>query len=126
MYDVLDGPLPDPGTPAPPRFLPTYDNLSLSHKDRRRIGDPRPGRSVSRSSTPSSPVARCSSTASCRRAGGSSATAGGPRPAATLVVLPVIALSAADREAVEAEARALLGMLAPAAVSVDVRFDQQP
>jgi hypothetical protein len=37
LYDLPRAPLPDPETPAPPRLVPRYDNLVLSHADRTRI-----------------------------------------------------------------------------------------
>ncbi len=37
LFDVPRAPRPPASTPAPPRFLPDYDNLLLSHSDRNHV-----------------------------------------------------------------------------------------
>jgi hypothetical protein len=115
LFDVADGPLPDPDTPAPPRFLPEYDNVLLSHKDRTRITErdrkvPWPAGDGGRMGT---------FLVDGFTAGTWRFDRDGDR--ATLTAEPWDPLQRADRTALEGEGVAFLGFLAPG-TPADVRF----
>lgn len=118
LFDVPDGSLPDPDTPAPPRFLPTYDNIVLSHKDRSRMLGDQAAWSVGPNQFDDAFRGGSVLVDGFVSAGWRVEKADGR---ATLVVLPVVALAEADRADVADEAARLLAFLTPDHTP-DVRF----
>ena len=113
LLDVPDAPLPDPAAPAPPRFLPEFDNVLVAHADRARIIEEKHNAGVIASG------------------GRPTVLVGGfvrgywkvvrEDGAATLVVEPFEALSKKNAAAVRAEGRRLLAFAAPDADTREVR-----
>lgn len=119
LFDVPDAPLPDPDTPAPPRFLPVYDNAFLGHADRTRIGTEEHRRRLMRSNRDVRTLlvdGFVRGTWNITR----------QRDRATLVIEPLERLSREDRAAVTAEGAELLGFMAGEAQTHDVRITAAP
>jgi len=114
LFDVPDGPRPDPDTPAPVRFLPEYDNVLLSHADRSRfIGD--------RAITASGPV-RGTVMHDGTVAGTWRTEPAGSRRRVALVVDHAAGLTGRARGAIGDEGLRLLRFLEPNADDHDVRL----
>jgi len=111
LFDIPGASLPDAATPAPPRFLPDYDNVLLGHHDRSRIFRDE----TERSGLIGRPTVLVDGTV------GATWDASEANGVATLTVRPFARLSRADREAVGEEGVRLLGLLAPGA-HPNVRF----
>jgi hypothetical protein len=114
LLDVPDAPRPDPDVPAPVRFLPDFDNVSLSHADRTRLVDDSVRKRLMRANglLPGTVLVdgRVEAHWSIGRSAGT----------ATLTVVPFRALTPAEATAVEDEGRALLAFAAAEADAHDV------
>ena len=118
LFDLPDAPRPDPGVPAPVRFLGEYDNVLLGHADRTRIIPAdfpwkemlAPGRWVSNFLVDG----MLRGTWWIERDG---------KRSATLAVRPSGELSSVEREEVAAEAERMVEFSEPEAVHRDVRFE---
>ncbi len=108
LLDVEDAELTDEGVPAPPRFLPEYDNLLLSHRDRRRVLD----RPFSALPLPAGNGARLGTFLVDGFVAGTWEVIRSERRA-TLRLATWRPLEVSQRTALEAEAEALLAFLAP-------------
>jgi winged helix DNA-binding protein len=116
LFDLPDTPRPDPETPAPPRFLPEYDNLLLSHADRSRFASEEHRRAWATGRIEGSVLHDGFGVATwwLERDRAASQT--------TLVVDHIVPLTKPAKAAIEAEGRRLLQFLDAAGTNHDVRF----
>ena len=115
LLDVPGGPLPDPATPAPPRFLPEGDNAVLSHADRTRIVSDAHRRLVTAHKT----------FLIDGFVGGTWKIIRGPR-ILTLAISPIAAIAREDRLALAEEGAQLLAFAAGEDdVRISVRFREE-
>jgi hypothetical protein len=117
LVDVMDGPLPDPDVPAPPRFLPEYDNVLLAHDDRSRIVDD----GLRRRLLSEAAIGLGTLLVDGFAAGTWKVERG--RGSATLRVRLLVPIPRSDRRAAEAEGAGLLDLTDPDATRRDVRFE---
>jgi hypothetical protein len=106
LLDLPDAALPSGDTPAPPRFVPDYDNLVLSHADRGRVISDEHRKKVFLS------AARVRATFLIDGFVRGAWKVEKTRRAATLVIEPFERLSRGDRDALSEEGERLVRFLA--------------
>src|SRR5215207_8537007 len=117
LFDLPYAPRPDPDTLAPPRFLPEFDNLILSHADRTRIiaNDYRKVIASKNGMVPATVLVDgfVRGTWKTERTRGK----------ATLVIEPSEPLSGSAREALAEEGEQLVRFVGDGAKAFEVRFE---
>lgn len=116
LVDLPEAPIPEPNAPAPARFVPEYDNLLLSHADRRRIVADEHRKKVFLS------AARVRATFLLDGFVSGTWKIERSRGAASLVIEPFRSLAKEEREALVDEGERLLRFAEDAAESFEVRF----
>jgi hypothetical protein len=110
LFDVAERSLPDPDTPAPPRFLPDFDNVLIGHADRSRVFLDDRNRIIGTPTVLIDGFVRA--TWKVERKGA----------AAVLSIRPITSLTKAERSGVVDEGMRVLGFLAPGAEPADVHI----
>ncbi len=115
LFDLPDAPRPDPDTPAPPRFLPEYDNVLLAHADRTRFVDDDVRRRIQAEGL-------AVGTILVDGVAGGTWTSANQGGSATMTIRAIEPMADRDRSAVANEAARLLELLAPDAPARTVAF----
>lgn len=105
LFDLPDAPLADANLEVPVRFLPAFDNALLGHKDRRRVIDDEDRNRIAKVASAGVPMYLVDGFVHGRWS----------LVGDTVRIQPWHPLSAADEDAVRAEAEHLLGFIAPEA-----------
>jgi len=114
LLDLADAPRPPAGTPAPVRFLPTWDSLLLAHARRERVMAPEHRRLVIATNGDVAPTFLVD--------GVVAGTWDVPRRTAMMSLRPLVTLRGAERRAVADEGRRLLAWLRPEAAHLPVTW----
>jgi uncharacterized coiled-coil protein SlyX len=115
LFDLPHAPVPDPDVPAPPRFLPEYDNLVLAYADRSRLMTEEERRAVwTKNGLLATALVdgRVAATWKLAR----------ERRSATIVVDPLKRIAKRDRAALVEEGERLLAFAVPESASRAVTF----